>query len=80
LSTTYNVIAGDTFDLIARKKYGTETEAGRISRANPGVVEPLAPGVALVIRNFPDAPKDLPQETADNDINENAVLINRDPF
>jgi prophage tail gpP-like protein/phage tail protein X len=68
LSTTYKVITGDTFGIIARKKYGTETEAGRIASANPGVVEPLSPGTSIIIPQQTNAPTDAPQQApADNE-------------
>jgi len=75
LSTTYNVIAGDTFESIARKKYGTEKEAGRISRANPGVNEPLTAGTVITIPALPDAPENLPSQLPANQEDEVAVLI-----
>jgi len=80
LSTTYNVVAGDTFESISRKKYGTEQEAGKISRANPGVVEPLTPGILINVPLIPGAPKNLQQQTPANNINETAILINGKRF
>lgn len=80
MSTTYNTITGDTFELISRKVYGTEKEAGRISRANPGVVEPLTPGVDLVVPEIPDTPKNLQQDTDSNNENETAILVNGSRF
>lgn len=76
----YNVVAGDTFDLIARKKYGTEVEANRIAAANPGVSEPLIAGTVLTIPNNPSAPKNLQQKTGSNNVEEMAVLINGKRF
>jgi len=80
LSITYNVIAGDTFETIARKKYGTEKEAGRISRANPGVSEPLTAGTVLTVPALPDAPQNLPSQLPANVEDEVAVLINGQRF
>ena len=57
----YNVVTGDTFELIARKTYGDETKAGNIESANPGVTEPLIAGTNIVIPNLPDAPQDVPR-------------------
>jgi len=54
----YTVIPGDTFEIVSRKAYGTEVEAGRIFRANPGATDPLAPGSTIVIPDLPDAPRD----------------------
>lgn len=49
-STTYRVESeGQTFDTIARRVYGDPFNAGRIARANPGVEEPIEPGVTLTI-------------------------------
>ena len=80
LSISYNVIAGDTFELIARKKYGTEAEAQRIARANPGVVEPLTAGIILVIPDIPNAPQNLQQQTVTDNKNEVAILIDGQRF
>lgn len=76
----YSVIAGDTFETIARKKYGTEKEAGRISRANPGVSEPLTAGTVLTVPSLPDAPQNLPSQLPANVEDEVAVLINGQRF
>ena len=75
MSTTYNVVAGDTFELIARKKYGTEVEADRIARANPGVMEPLTAGTLIVVPVLPSAPRDLQTTAQANTDNEVAILI-----
>ncbi len=80
MSTTYNVVAGDTFELIARKKYGTEQDANRIATANPGVSEPLTPGTVITIPTIPDAPKNIQQQTDFGNIDETAVLINGTRF
>lgn len=45
----YLVQADDTFSLIARKVYGDDQQSGRIQRANPGVSEPLQPGVFITV-------------------------------
>lgn len=66
---------GDTFDSIARRVYGTESEAGRIRRANPGVSEPLVPGTTVVTPSAPSAPKDRPQRAPARTDDEVAVLI-----
>lgn len=68
MSTTYKVTTGDTFEIISRKKYGTETEAGRIAAANPGVSEPLTPGTSITIPQQANAPTDSAQQApADNE-------------
>lgn len=80
MSTTYSVIAGDTFDSIARKKYGTENEADRIARANPGVAEPLTAGTVLTVPVLPSAPKDLQPQAPAADPDETAILIDGTRF
>jgi len=80
LPITYKVVNGDTFDNIARKKYGTETEAGRIAEANPGASEPLVVGTVLTIPTIPKAPSNIQQRTTANDPNEVALLINGNRF
>lgn len=80
MSFTYKVITGDTFESIARKQYGTEVEADRIARANPGVSEPLTPGIAIAIPILPSAPQDLQQQAAAESDDEVALLIDGDRF
>lgn len=80
MSSTYNVIIGDTFDSISRKKYGTELNAGKIAAANPGVNEPLTAGTEIIIPNIPDAPKNQQHQTGSNAVEEMAVLINGKRF
>lgn len=80
MSTTYKVITDDTFSTISRKKYGTESNAGRIAEANPGVTEPLAPGTSVVIPDLPSTPKDVPQATNAANIDEVALLIQGQRF
>lgn len=69
--------SGDTFDLIARKKYGTETEAGRIEAANPGVSEPIPAGTVIYV---PFVRTDSAQKIPADNPNETAVLINGTRF
>lgn len=71
----YKVIAGDTFESIARKRYGDETQARRISSANPGTSEPLVVGTQLIIPDQPGAPKNVLQQAQAGSENEVAVLI-----
>ncbi len=75
MSTTYNTTAGDTFEAIARRVYGTEQEALRLQEANPGASEPLTAGVVLVVPDLPGAPLDQPQQAPAKAPNEVAVLI-----
>lgn len=76
----YTTIAGDDFAGVSRKKYGMETEAARISAANPGAAEPLSPGTVLEIPVIPARPTDKPQNAKAGDQNETAVLINGTRF
>lgn len=78
--TTYNVITGDTFESIARKKYGTEKEADRIARANPGVAEPLTGGTVLTVPVLPSAPQNLQQQAQAATDDEVAILIDGKRF
>ena len=71
----YNVVAGDTFSLVARKVYGTETEAGTLARANPGVTDPLIPGTVLVTPETALTPSNLQSNGASDGPDEVAVLI-----
>lgn len=75
MSTTFRVGPGDTFDSIARKKYGSATEAQRIARANPGVSEPLTPGTVVTVPALPNAPQDLQSQTPATTDDEVALLI-----
>jgi prophage tail gpP-like protein len=76
LSTSYSVVAGDTFALIARKEYGDENAAYRIKIANPGVAEPLTAGTTLTVPSLPGAPTDVPQTAPSESIDEVAIEIN----
>jgi prophage tail gpP-like protein/phage tail protein X len=80
LSSTYKVVSGDTVALIARKVYGTENEAGRIARANPGLAEPLTPGTTLNVPAIPGAPVDLQGAAPAASADEVAVLIDGQRF
>lgn len=80
MSTIHKVVAGDTFELISRKQYGTELEAGRIAKANPGTAEPLTPGITLIIPVLPAAPKNVQQKAESTDPNEVALLIDGERF
>lgn len=77
MSTTYSTIAGDTFEKIARKKYGNESGAGRIQRSNPHASEPLEPGVSLVIPNDPSAPLNKTTSVPSASSDETAIKISR---
>jgi prophage tail gpP-like protein len=76
----YKVVAGDTFALIARKQYGTGQDASRLAAANPGVAEPLTPGVLLATPALPGAPQSRPQTAPTVDEDEVAISINGTRF
>ena len=80
MSTTYKVIAGDTFETIARKSYGDENESSRIKKANPGTVEPLAAGISIVVPDLPGAPEDLISQAAVTTEDEVSITIDGNRF
>jgi len=80
LSTTYKVISGDTFEIIARKVYGSEQEADTIFGANPGSTEPLIVGTSLTIPSLPNTPTDKASSAQSSNPNEVALLINNERF
>lgn len=80
MSSKYTVLTGDTFEKIARKQYGDEQQAGLVSAANPGVIEPLVVGTSLALPDQPNAPKDVPQQAQTDNENEVAVLIDGERF
>ena len=49
MSKAIVVLEGDTFQSLSRRAYGFESAADLISRANPGVGEPLIAGVAITL-------------------------------
>ncbi len=71
---------GDTFASIARKVYGSEGDADRIARANPGAVEPLSSGISLIIPTQPNAPRNVLSNAPAATPNEVAVLIDGQRF
>jgi len=80
MSSRYTVVTGDTFETIARKKYGTEVEADRIARANPGVMEPLTAGIVIAVPTLPSAPKNLQVLAPADNEDEVAILIDGQRF
>lgn len=72
----YKVVTGDTFAIISRKVYGSETQSGLIMSANPGVIEPIAPGTELTIPNSPLSQTDRVTPAQATDPDEVAILIN----
>lgn len=76
----YNVVTGDTFELISRKQYGSEQYAKNIIQTNPGASEPLQPGTSLIIPPNPAKPKNKTQPVAANNPDEVALLIDGKRF
>jgi prophage tail gpP-like protein/phage tail protein X len=80
LSITYKIAAGDTFESIARKKYGSELYASQIASANPGLAEPLTEGTTINVPDLPNAPKNILQQIPAQNQNETAILIDGERF
>lgn len=80
MSTTYSTRPGDTFESIARKIYGDGGEGYRISKANPGVFQPLTPGITVIIPTIPNAPQNLPNLAPAATDDEVALLIDGQRF
>ena len=72
----YTTLPGDTFNLIARKNYGTDVDADRIKRANPGLKEPLIAGLKIIIPSLVDAPSDLTQRSSPENVNQVDLFVN----
>lgn len=66
---------GDTFELISRRVYGTESEAERIRQANPGLTENLLSGTQVKISPSPSSPQNTPHNTSSKDDTEVSILI-----
>lgn len=77
---SYTIIAGDTFETVARKEYGTEVEASLIAKANPGVSEPLTVGTTIVIPDRTNAPEILPPSVSAVSENEVSLSIEKTRF
>jgi prophage tail gpP-like protein len=73
LSITSNT--GDTFESLSRRAYGTEKYALNLSQANPGALEPLAPGTVLAVPQIPGDPTNRPTQAQADRPNEVAVLV-----
>lgn len=67
--------AGDTFESLSRRAYGTEKFAQNLAQANPGVLEPVAPGTVVTIPQIPGDPTNSPTQAPAGDPNEVAVLV-----
>jgi prophage tail gpP-like protein/phage tail protein X len=80
MSQTHTIATGDDFDKIARKVYGSEVDAPLIIRSNPGLAEPLTPGVIIFIPDKPDAPSVIVQNAAADNENEVALSVGGERF
>ena len=80
MSISYKIVEGDTYDIISRKKYGSEIHANSLRRTNPGVSEPLTPGVEINVPDLPAAPRSKTQSIDSDNINETAIKINNKRF
>ena len=76
----YTVKTNDTFSTISRKIYGVETDALLISNANPGVIEPLNPGIIITIPNKPGTPEVINQNVESVQQNEVSLKIENELF
>ena len=74
MSTTYNTIAGDTFEAVSRKKYGV-SDGPLIRSANPAMSEPLPTGTTLVIPDRQSTPKDQTGGAAASNPDEVSVVV-----
>lgn len=80
MSTTYKVRAGDTFETVSRRVYGTERYSATIAKANPGTVEPLTPGSILAVPPSPTTSRQFNQTAPSDNPSEVAVLIEGQRF
>ena len=80
MSTTYRTIAGDTLETVARKVYGSDLYASRVSAANPGASEPFSPGTVLTVPPLSDSPDSRASRAPFSSPNEVAVMIDGQRF
>jgi len=73
--SSYTIISGDTFDSISRKVYGIESNASLLAQSNPGIVQPLTPGVLIFTPSDPRFPDKSVQHQIQNDETEEVALI-----
>ena len=73
--SSYAVIDGDTYDLIARKLFGEESRASLIRASNPGIVEPLSQGTLLNVPADPNAPQNLSQQLTSNNPAQVTIVV-----
>jgi len=75
LSTTYSARAGDTFETVARMRFGSEQHAPTIAHANPGISAPFVAGQAIFVPPDPGAPTDRVGNGDAHALNEVAITI-----
>lgn len=80
MSTSYSTREGDTFDTVARIKYGSQARANFLRQANPGVVEPFRAGLVLNIPPDPTAPKNTLQQTTFENSDSVAIRVDGKQF
>ena len=76
----YEVIQGDTFEIISRKEYGTESNANLIKQANPNTTEPLSEGITLAIPKDTTAPLNKDIKVDSNNDDEVSLMIDDKRF
>ena len=76
----YKVVAGDTFEKVARKVYGSEASVDLLQTANPGVSDSLIAGTTLVVPVDPTALIGTRQEGPAANPDEIALKINGERF
>lgn len=80
MSTTYSTLAGDTYEDVARRVYGTDANASLIRSANPGTAEPLKAGAFLIVPADPGAPARKSQRLETVSRDEVSLLIDGKRF
>ena len=78
--TTYKVVEGDTFEKISRKIYGIGDKSSAVSNLNPGVIEPLLPGITLNVPEFKIRNENNVSSSGDNTGNEIGLYIDNKKF
>lgn len=80
MSSQYTTVAGDTFEIVSRKVYGTELSAQLIAIGNPGVLEPFVPGITIFIPDSVNEPSNSLQDAVSDNPNETSIFINGKRF
>lgn len=80
MSTIYRAKSGETYELLAKRFYGSDNLAYRIREANPGTIEPFLDGVSITIPSIPEQPSTVQRQTIAGQPDEVAILINGKRF